>query len=184
MVHAFFNPAQVADFNALAPKTDSTFEIAESDSIERYLARKFGLVGRDAFEGTLVNTFVSHDTALINQIFSKYATVRDAEVKAANKEPLISNNIVPWVKYHEEHLQGNGANGHYVGNKVTLADIKTDLIITLIQSLTGEDLVSEEKTPAIWRVRVELDKVEGVAAWKKTEEYKLFSEKNLALLGF
>ncbi|KAF9082361.1 hypothetical protein BGX23_012537 [Mortierella sp. AD031] len=115
-------------------------------------------------EGTLVNTFVSHDTALINQIFSKYATVRDAEVKAANKEPLISNNIVPWVKYHEEHLQGNGANGHY--------------------SLTGEDLVSEEKTPAIWRVRVELDKVEGVAAWKKTEEYKLFSEKNLALLGF
>ncbi|KAG0291273.1 hypothetical protein BGZ97_005941, partial [Linnemannia gamsii] len=112
MVHAFFNPAQAAAFNALATKRDSTFEvkyfdihglahitrlllaisgqkfkstnpadwaaekplapfghmpllietsadgkttlqIAESDAIERYLARKLGLLGSDAFEEVL-----------------------------------------------------------------------------------------------------------------------------------
>ncbi|KAF9136313.1 hypothetical protein BGW39_000029 [Mortierella sp. 14UC] len=243
MVHPYFNPAQAADFNALAAKTDSSFDlkyfgfhglagncrtllalsgakftssvpedwasekpdapfgvmplltetsadgkttihIAESDAIERYLARKFGFLGKDAFEEVLVNTFVSHDQFLISQIFAKYLINKDPEVKAANKESLITNNIVPWIKYHEQHLQANGANGHYVGDKTSLADVKTELVIRLIQSMSGEDLVSESKTPAIWEVLTQLNKVEGLAAWKKTEVYKTFSEKNFAGIGF
>ncbi|KAF9903268.1 hypothetical protein EC991_004040 [Linnemannia zychae] len=243
MAHAFFNVAQAADFNALAAKTDSTFElkyfgihglaggsrtllalsgakfrsdipedwasekpnapfgvmplltetsadgkttlhVAESDAIERYLARKFGFLGQDAFEEVLVNTFVSNSQSLLTSILTKYMIVKDPEVKAANKEPLITNNIVPWIKYHEQHLKANGANGHYVGNKVTLADVKTDFVISLIQSVTGDDLVSESKTPAIMQVRKQLHKTENLAAWMKTEEYKSLSEKNFAALGF
>ncbi|KAF9110920.1 hypothetical protein BGW39_004528, partial [Mortierella sp. 14UC] len=142
MVHPFFNPAQAAAFNALAPKTDSSFEvryyhlhglggmsrtlivigtgghsrltnvhasdwpeyktttpfgvmplltetsadgktkiqIAESDAIERYLARKFGLFGNGSvFEEVLVNTFANNTQALILEIFNKFALVEDAE---------------------------------------------------------------------------------------------------------
>ncbi|KAG0258822.1 Glutathione S-transferase S1 [Linnemannia exigua] len=247
MVHAFFNPTQAAAFDALAPKTDSTFEIryfhlhgqggmsrtlivigtgghsrltnvhegdwaeykpttpfgvmplltetsadgktklqiAESDSIERYLARKFGLFGSgSAFEEVLVNTFANNTQALIVEIINKFALVEDAEVKAANKRPLITDHIARWIKHHEEHLQAKGANGHYVGNKVTLADVKTDYVISMIQGVSGEELVSEEKTPAIWKVRQEMDKIEGVAAWKASEEYKSLDKENFEFLAY
>ncbi|KAF9122959.1 hypothetical protein BGW39_009374 [Mortierella sp. 14UC] len=247
MAHSFFDPAQAAVFNALAPKTDSTFQIkyfkihgmgamsrtiivigtgghsrltntfeddwseykpttpfglmplltetsadgktklqiAESDSIERYLAHKFGLFGNgSAFEEVLVNTFASHTLALITQIFDKYAVSEDPRTRAAVKGSLASNHIAPWIKHHEEHLQANGANGHYVGDKVTLADVKTDYVISMIQALTGEEFVSESKTPAIWRVRQEMDKIEGVAAWKASEEYKVLSKANYDYLGY
>jgi len=243
MVHAFFDPAQAAAFNALAAKKDSTFDvkyfnlhglagvtrtllaisgnkftstnpedwasvkpdtpfgylplltetsadgkttlqIAESEAIERYLARKFGLLGSDAFEEVLVNTFVANNRALQSAILTKYLTVKDPELKAAGKEPLITSNIAPWIKHHEQHLTANGSNGHYVGNKVTLADVSTVFLIGLIQGVTGEELVSKSKTPAIWEVREQLDKIEGVAAWKKTEMFKELDEKTLAVLGF
>lgn len=162
----------------------TTIQIAESDAIERYLSKKFGLLGSDAFEEILVNTFVSNIQALQSMILIKYMTVKDPEIKAASKEALITNNIAPWVKNHEQHLAANGSNGHYVGNKVTLADVKATFLISLIQCVTGEELVSKSKTPAIWAVREELDKIENVAAWKKTEMYKELSEKNFAALGF
>ncbi|KAG0269595.1 hypothetical protein BGZ95_002010 [Linnemannia exigua] len=247
MVHPFFNPAQAAAFDALAPKTDSTFEvryfhvhgqggmsrtliaigtgghsrltnvhegdwpehkpttpfgvmplltetsadgktklqIAESDSIERYLARKFGLFGNgSAFEEVLVNTFANNTQALIMEIFNKFALVEDAEVKAANKGSLITDHIARWIKHHEEHLQANGANGHYVGNKVTLADVKTEYVISMILGVSGDELVSAEKTPAIWRIREEMDKVEGVAAWKASEEYKSLDKENFEFLAY
>ncbi|KAG0063572.1 hypothetical protein BKA57DRAFT_457036 [Linnemannia elongata] len=243
MVHAFFDPAQTAAFNALATKKDSTFEVkyfgfhglagvtrtllalsgckftsvnpedwasekphtpfgvmplltetsadgkttihvAETGAIERYLARKFGLLGSDAFEEVLVNTFVSNNHSLQWAILSKYFIPKDPEVKAANKESLITSNIVPWIKYHEEHLSTNGGNGHYVGNKVSFADVTTDFVIGLIQGVTGEEFVSKTKTPAIWEVREKLNKIESVAAWKKTEEFKELNEKNFATLGF
>ncbi|KAK3840959.1 MAG: hypothetical protein J3R72DRAFT_446206 [Linnemannia gamsii] len=247
MVHAYFNPTQAAAFNALASKTDSTFQvkyfkihgsgaisrilivigtgghnqlsnayeddwseykpttpfglmplltetsadgktklqIAESDAIERYLARKFGLFGNGtAFEEVLVNTFASHSLALLNQIVNKWAYLEDPQVRAVNKGPLVTDQIAPWIKYHEKHLQANGANGHYVGNKVTLADVKTDYVITMILAMTGEELVSESKTPAIWRVRQEMNKIESVAAWRASEEYKILSKGNFDMLAY
>ncbi|KAF9117483.1 hypothetical protein BG015_006977, partial [Linnemannia schmuckeri] len=82
------------------------------------------------------------------------------------------------------HLIANGSNGHYIGNKVTLADVTTDSLIGLIQGVTGEELVSKSKTPAIWEVREKLNKIENLAAWKKTEMFKELNEKTFAALGF
>ncbi|KAK3834391.1 MAG: hypothetical protein JOS17DRAFT_43478 [Linnemannia elongata] len=162
----------------------TTIRIAETGAIERYLARKFGLLGSDAFEEILVNTFVSNNHSLQWAIISKYFMVKDPEVKAANKESLITEKIAPWIKYHEEHLSTNGGNGHYVGNKISYADVTTDFVIGMIQGMTGEELVSKTKTPAIWAVREKLNKIESVAAWKQTEEFKAMDEKNFATLGF
>ncbi|OAQ28130.1 hypothetical protein K457DRAFT_139014 [Linnemannia elongata AG-77] len=160
-------------------------QIAESDAIERYLARKFGLFGNGtAFEKVLVNTFANSTQGLIMSIFNSYGLIEDRAVRTKNKGPLISDSIAPWIKYHEQHLQANGANGHYVGNKVSLADVKTDYVISMIQGLSGDELVSEEKTPAIWKVRQEMDKIGGVAEWKASEEYKSLGKENFDFLGY
>ncbi|KAG0047096.1 hypothetical protein BGZ90_008007, partial [Linnemannia elongata] len=144
----------------------------------------FGLLGSDAFEEVLVNTFVSNNHSLVNAFAGKYFAVKDPEFKAANMELLITNNIAPWIKYHEQHLAANGSNGHYVGNKVSLADVTTDLLLGLIQGVTGEELVSKSKTPAMWEVREKMNKIKGLSAWKQTKEFKTLSEKNFAALGF
>ncbi|KAG0294810.1 hypothetical protein BGZ97_004965, partial [Linnemannia gamsii] len=126
--------------------------IAESDAIERYLARKFGLFGNGtAFQEVLVNTFANSTQGLIHTIFNTYGLIEDPATRAKNKGPLVTDSIAPWIKYHEQHLQANGANGHYVGDSVTLADVKTAYVISMIQGLSGEELISEEKTPAIWK---------------------------------
>ncbi|KAK3840987.1 MAG: hypothetical protein J3R72DRAFT_422434 [Linnemannia gamsii] len=211
MIHPFFDPAQTTAFNALARKTDSTFEpkfklttafgvmpiptetsadgktklqIAESDAIERYVARKFGLFGDGGvFEEVLMESFASNTQALINQIFDVY-DYSDPAVKAANKGPLTDHHIARWIKHHEKHLQANGVNGHYVADKFTLADVKTDYVITIIQAMTGEALISQENTPAIWKVRQEMDKIESVAVWKASEEYTSIGKDNFDLLGY
>ncbi|KAK3840982.1 MAG: hypothetical protein J3R72DRAFT_510707 [Linnemannia gamsii] len=156
-------PAQAATFNALACMTDSTFEI-----------RYFHVHGQGGMARTLIVIGTEGHSRLTN----------DAEVKAANKGPLITDHIVRWIKYHEEHLQANDANGHYVGDKVTLADVKTEYVISMILGVSGEELVSESKTPAIWRVREEMGKIEGIDVWKALEEYKSLDKENFEFLAY
>ncbi|KAF9899941.1 hypothetical protein EC991_008130, partial [Linnemannia zychae] len=152
-------------------------QIAESNSIERYFARKFGLFGNGTvFEEVLVESFASNTQALNSQIFEKYSGVRDPAVKAAKKGPLIDNHIFTL----DQVPRGTPPSQH----KATLADAKTDYVITIIQPMTGEELISESKTPAIWKVRQEMDKIESVAAWKASEEYKSISKDNYLLLGY
>ncbi|KAI8605612.1 hypothetical protein EDD21DRAFT_363171 [Dissophora ornata] len=158
--------------------------IAESDAIERYLSEKFDLYGSDAFEKNLVNTFVAHSNGLVVQLFLRYYIIKDAVLKAENKEMLVSTIIADWVKYHEQHLTAAGASGHYVGNKTTIADIKTAHLITMLQGFTGEDLISEAKTPALMKVKATVEMIPSLAAWRETEEYKAMSERNFNILGF
>ncbi|KAF9288568.1 Glutathione S-transferase S1 [Mortierella alpina] len=241
MVHAFFDPAQAAAFNAAASKKDSQFEvryfaihglgnisrvllaasgakftsfdpenwpavkpeapfgvmpllkettsdgkviqIAESDAIERYLSKKFGYAGDNIFEETVVNTFVSNDNDIQGKIFG-YLFIKDAEQKAEAKEKVFTGAVASWIKNHELHLQNNGANGHYVGNKFTLADFKTAQLIEIIQGLGGKDLISEKETPALFKVKATVDKIPSLAAWRATDEFKALAEKNNAMLGF
>ncbi|KAF9933778.1 Glutathione S-transferase S1 [Mortierella alpina] len=241
MVHAFFDPAQAAAFNAAASKKDSQFEvryfalhglgnitrvllassgakftnfnpedwpavkpeapfgvmpllkettsdgkviqIAESDAIERYLSKKFGYYGDDIFEETLVNTFVANDNDVLGKIFG-YLMIKDAEQKAEAKEKVFTGAVANWIKNHELHLKNNGSNGHYVGNKHTLADFKTAQLIQIILGLSGQDLISEKQTPALFKVKTTVDNMPLLAAWRATDEFKALAEKNKELLGF
>ncbi|KAG0369299.1 hypothetical protein BC939DRAFT_450597 [Gamsiella multidivaricata] len=158
--------------------------VAETDAIERYLSRKFGFNGENAFEKNLVSVYSSNSTSLYMQIFRKLFGVKDEQQKAEAKETLVAGPFMDWVKFHEKYLAANGSNGHYVGNKTTLADIKTYYVVGMLQSLTGEDLVSESKTPAIWKVKTALEDIPSASAWFKSEDYKTFSEENKRLSGF
>ncbi|KAG0048625.1 hypothetical protein BGZ83_006444 [Gryganskiella cystojenkinii] len=168
--------------------------VAETDAIERYLCRKFGYYGQNGFEEQVINTFVASSQFLMGYIFRSYFSIRDnPELKATNKTKLLSGPIPDWVKSHEHHLSENPVavakgekhgNGHYVGDKVSLADFKTAFLIDMIRGITGEDFITEAKTPAIWKVREVIERKESVKAWKATKEFKEISERNYAGIGF
>ncbi|KAG0022689.1 hypothetical protein BGZ82_010943, partial [Podila clonocystis] len=105
-----------------------TLELSESQAIERYLARKYHLLGANAWEEHLVNRyFNSTDTAQNGFGTSVLGVQGEARVEAANT--YYKETLPKWIRLHEEHLKQNGSNGHYVGNGLTLADYKTALLV-------------------------------------------------------
>ncbi|KAF9394641.1 hypothetical protein CPC16_010743 [Podila verticillata] len=241
MVHAFFNPAQAATFNKMAPCKGSTFEvhyfgihgpaattrailaisgadfknvvpedwvavktktpfgvvpilkeisvdgkeiqIAETDAIERYLARKFGLLGRDAFEETVINTFISSTSMIAGPVLAKYFAAQDPESKAEIKAKIFKDSVQPWIAYHEQHLADNGSNGHYVGTTFSLADLQTAFLVKMVVGLWS-DVISEGKNPALWKVKTNLEANAGYAAWTQTDSFKALDAMSKQLIGF
>ncbi|KAF8925217.1 hypothetical protein BGZ58_001002 [Dissophora ornata] len=145
-------------------------EICESEAIERYLGQKFGLMGDDLYEHTF--------------FYFRYVTPKDPIPKAEAREKFANETLPHWVAMHEKHLRANGSNGHYLNNKLTMADLKTSLIVRIAQSMTGDDIVSESKTPAVWKVKTEVEKIPNLQKWKQTEQYRALAEKNKMILGF
>ncbi|KAF9362252.1 hypothetical protein BGX34_006517 [Mortierella sp. NVP85] len=158
-----------------------TIQISESDAIERYLSRKFGFSGDDIFEETVINQFVSNSAGITQQIFGRYVTLKEKAEKEAARAKLIEGPLKDWAVNHEKHLVANGSNGHYVGNKTTFADIKAMSLIWLIQVITGDAVISSEKTPSILKVKDTLEDLPGMRAWYATEEYKAY---DVATRGF
>lgn len=168
--------------------------ITESDAIERYLSRKFGYLGKTPYEEMVINMFNCSNQWMMNNLFQKYFSVSEnPELKAENKAKLVSTQIPDWIKYHEQHLSENPVavaqgqkhgNGHYVGDNYSLADLKTVFLIDSIQGMTGEGLISSEKTPALWKVKQVVEEKDSVKAWKETAAYKEISEHNYTAMGY
>ncbi|KAG0215118.1 hypothetical protein BGX28_000823 [Mortierella sp. GBA30] len=161
-----------------------TIEVPESDSIEDYLSKKFRLYGDDHFDEMKIRSFASSIKSLTNFYFLRVAVVRDDAYKAVMKERFLTEAVPPFVATHERHLVANGSNGHYVDNKLSLADIMLTLVLSMIQSVTGDQFVSKDKTPAIWAVWETVNAIPSYAEWLKTETYKELHEGNLRVLGF
>lgn len=98
--------------------TGEVIEIAESDAIENYLSRKFNLLGNDPFDEMKIRAYCSSIQSASNFLLIKVAGIKDPEVKAAMRTQFIETIVPRFVTYHERHLEANGRNGHYVGDKV------------------------------------------------------------------
>ncbi|KAG0342202.1 hypothetical protein BG000_006336 [Podila horticola] len=242
MVHAFFNPAQAATFNEIAPRKDSTFEvqyfnlhglghlirtilavsganftsyvpedwatekpkkpfgvmptlketsangkvieIAEVDAIARYLSRKFGYLGTNAFEEAVIDQFVSSSRGVFSAIAIKYFGANGPEAKAEAKTALMERHIEPWIAHHERHLNDNGVNGHYLGDALSLADFTSAGVIDLVNLLWGGDTITEKKHPALWKVYANIEQSPSYVAWTQSESFKTLEEGNKKALGF
>ncbi|CAO3567875.1 unnamed protein product [Mortierella alpina] len=109
----------------------TVIEHAEALAIELRLARRFNLLGANAFEESQIMSFFSNTRAIMH---------RHEDVKV---------------------LKENGSTGFYIGDKVTLAEIKTAVAVD--QLLNGlyvfkgfegiKKLITPELTPNPWKVR-------------------------------
>ncbi|KAF9582736.1 hypothetical protein BGW38_010830 [Lunasporangiospora selenospora] len=158
--------------------------IAESDAIERYLAKKFGFYGSNLFEETAIDQVLANTNAFIEQIHFKFFGLKDPAAQAEVIQAFVSTIIPKWAKHHEALLVANGSNGHYLGDKLTLADIRTATIISAATFFSGEEIVSETKTPALWKLKTSIEAIPSYVAWRKTDTYKALALKNKELIGF
>lgn len=159
-------------------------EIAESDAIARYLSRKFGYLGSNIFEETVIDQFVSSSRSVPSVIFTKYFDAKTPEAKAEVMTKLMTDTIEPWMRYHEQHLADNGSNGHYVGATMSLADITTAGVVSVVNGLWSADIITKEKSPALWKVYSNVVSTPSYVAWTQTESFKTLAAGNVKALGY
>ena len=153
-------------------------EIAEALSIEVYLARKFNLLGDNLFEETQILGYFSNTRALMHRHEDAYFT--RSQFRKEEHDKFVEEKLKQWIRTHERALQENGSNGHYIGNRVSLADIKTavavDQLLNKLHVFKGfEDvakLITEELTPNLLKVRENVLAKKSYSDWIDSAEFK------------
>ncbi|KAG9325954.1 hypothetical protein KVV02_005798 [Mortierella alpina] len=153
---------------------DQVLEIPESMAIEHYLSRKFKLLGETPFEETRIHAFVSSANVVISFVFLRLASTKDATHKQEYLQQFEAKTAPGWVQPLEEYLKANGIDGFLVGGKLSLADIKAAIAIEVIKGLTGDTIVSAEKTPGLWTIWKTINAIPSYVTWRESEEYQRF----------
>ncbi|KAG0096477.1 hypothetical protein BGZ93_004479 [Podila epicladia] len=148
-------------------------EFAESQAIERYLAKKFNLLGSNAWEEHLVNEYVHGlDCQLTNHMKIMFASVEDRFKEAES----FSRDFSKWIAFIERHLAANGNNGHFVGDKISWADLKAAVLVRRLELVWPSAYgVEAPKLPAaLIRVADTVKADAKVKAWLVSEEHHKF----------
>ncbi|KAK9712891.1 Glutathione S-transferase [Basidiobolus ranarum] len=145
----------------------SKFQLGESHAIERYLARKFGLLGSNEQEAALIDSFGEGWSSLINTMAKARFGSTDAIKEAAEANFVtIASEI---IQYHEKQLEKNG-NGYYVGSKLSLIDILAYTTMHLMK-IFGNDTF--DNAPVLNKIfeTVKNDPIIGAYACERLEAY-------------
>ncbi|KAF9918013.1 Glutathione S-transferase S1 [Lobosporangium transversale] len=149
------------------------FKIAESFVIEHFLAKKFGLLGDNEWEELQIKMFHSSSLYLRERSLTGVTWNYKDKVEEAT-ERFITKTLPLWIDTHTKHLKDNGSNGHYVGNKLSLADIQTANDIDHFQFVyRGDEIIEKiKKSDEIWRVKERVDTDPRLREWRQSEGYK------------
>ncbi|KAG0081284.1 hypothetical protein BGZ90_009298 [Linnemannia elongata] len=146
--------------------------LAESNAIERYLSRKYNLLGSNIWEENLVNQYYHNAEGLI-QAFALRVVGAAPEARIDEANRFYAEVLSKFVSIHEDHLKQNGDNGYYVGNSTTLADLKVvqtlDRILLLVPKGGVPVPISKELTPSLWKVKETVERNASYASWKKSQ---------------
>ncbi|KAF9995298.1 hypothetical protein BGZ80_007552 [Entomortierella chlamydospora] len=163
--------------------TGEILELVELSVLEYYIGQKNGWVGDKLWENNLVKMYHSSSQAVFDKLIKTVARA-PKEIYDQMLEIYTTKILPEWAEYRERALKANGSNGHYVGDKLTIADIKTAAIIDSFISLTGDRYITYEKTPAIMAVYNNLEKQPKYTTWKASEAWKAYDEMNKRLFNF
>jgi glutathione S-transferase len=103
---------------------DGKHEIGQSKSIERFLAKKLGLLGGDDIEAAKIDMFTEH----VRDLKDKYQQAK----RVAKRETLaafFSTTMPTFLQKMERVCTGDGG-GPLVGSKLSLADVALFVLIT------------------------------------------------------
>ncbi|KAG0346856.1 hypothetical protein BG004_000661 [Podila humilis] len=164
--------------------------LAENVAIDIFLAKQFGLHGENSWEEAVINAFYSSSNTfffqeVMNNFFFESVSKSDEE-KAQYLEKLLTKQLTSWAQNHEAHLANNNLNGHYVGDKTTLADIRTatmlDALEKVIDAKRVATVVNKDKTPGIVKVRALVEAAPGYTEWRESEDYKNLDKNSKGLV--
>ena len=91
--------------------------LAESVVIDMYLAEKFNLLGSNRYEAETIKAFYSSIHYLRERCQTR-VTWTFADKRKEAFERFMKTMVPWWIQVHEQHLECNGGNGHYFGDKV------------------------------------------------------------------
>ncbi|XP_065201773.1 glutathione S-transferase isoform X2 [Planococcus citri] len=134
-------------------------KVCQSTAISRYLAKQFGLVGKDDWENLEIDSTV--DT--IHDVRAKIAAHHyedNAETKAKKLEA--AKELVPfYIERLDEQVKKNG--GYFVGGKLTWADIFFVALLDYLNDMSGYDII--EKAENLKALKDKVLAVPKIKAW-------------------
>ncbi|KAF9571246.1 hypothetical protein EC968_000789 [Mortierella alpina] len=156
----------------------TVIEHAEAMAIELRLARKFNLLGANAFEESQIMSVYSNTRAVMHRHEDAYFTRN--QFRTEERDKFIDTKLSAWISAHEKLLQQNGSTGFYIGNQVTLAEIKTavaiDQLLNELYEFKGfegiQKIITPELTPNLWKVRENVLQKKSYKDWIESDVHK------------
>ncbi|KAF9995409.1 Glutathione S-transferase S1 [Entomortierella chlamydospora] len=166
--------------NVISPDGKEVF-LAESVVIDHYLAKRFGLLGDNEWEEFTIKGLYNNIHYLRERSFMNVTWTYEDKRKVA-LERFMNVTLPEFIANHQFHLKANGSNGHYVGNKHSLADIHLVNIMDHFSHLpTGATILAEfEKSEELMKVKKVVEQNPEIAAWRATEECKALAQGSIA----
>ena len=133
---------------------DDGTQVSPSDAILRWAGVQGGLYPTDARQALQVDEVLS----ALDDVFSLYLPtfeIENSEECSAKQQEISAGPLVPYLKGLEALATRNGSNGHFVGDSVTIADIKTAGILAFLTSdfLPGVEASVLEEYPNLSQIK-------------------------------
>jgi len=98
--------------------------LAQSQAIQRYVAREHGLMGASELEALAIDSIVDAVTDDARKNFNTARNIKDAEEKKAKLAAYFKTDWPAWGNKFSTVLScNNEGKGWFVGNKLSLADV-------------------------------------------------------------
>jgi len=148
---------------------NGTVQIGQSKTIERFVAKKFGLMGSNDVEEALIDMISEHVRDIKQKYYDARAGKKDAELAAA-KEAFVNTEYPQWTAKLEKTL--SGTNGFAVGGKVSLADV---VIYNLVTDTFEDKAAAARAVDKCPRLQASSDKVaEAAKDWIANRPVTIF----------
>ncbi|KAF9899571.1 Glutathione S-transferase S1 [Linnemannia zychae] len=151
--------------------------LSESIVIDQYLAKRFNLLGDNESQEWEIKAHYSNIHYLRERSLMK-VTWTWADKRREALELFLKTTLPAFIENHEFHLRANGSNGHYVGERLSLADIHLVNVMDHFSQLpNGERFTAQfAKSELLTKVRQQVERNPEIAAWRASEEWKKFDE--------
>ncbi|KAF9908498.1 hypothetical protein EC991_009762 [Linnemannia zychae] len=179
-VFSFLPVLKVKDRRPSSKYHDQEVVLAETMIIDTFLAKRFGLLGDNEWESLTIQGFYSNIHYLRERCFGS-TMIAPPEVRKKARDEFLNETLVKFCEDHEHHLKANGSNGHYVGNKLSLADIHLSNIIHFYTTVPWGKMALErlKQYESLWKVNETVEKVPAIAEWRQTKLYKSLVENTI-----
>ncbi|KAF9978146.1 hypothetical protein BGZ73_003527 [Actinomortierella ambigua] len=154
--------------------------LGESGVIDQYLARQFGLMGSNLWEEKYIAMLYSSSSSMIERVSSRY--IWNHEDAREDCLRLMKKTILPeWVAAHEGYLMENGNNGHYLGDKLSLADIRTASVLLHWSHQANPEKILDLIKPdsPLWKLKEAVENEPRLKTWHESDEYKMLVANSL-----
>ncbi|XP_034934996.1 glutathione S-transferase-like [Chelonus insularis] len=135
-------------------------KVHQSTAICRYLAKQFGLAGKDDWQNLLIDATVDtiHD---MRQKLGAFHYESHAEAKEAKRKVALNETLPYYLERLDEQVKNN--NGYFVGGSLTWADFVFVALLDYLNFMAGFDII--EKYSNLKALKEKVLAIPQIKAW-------------------